>query len=537
MTVNTSIAAAWINSGASVDRPSTLPNVKAGNTKAPAVETKNPEPKPENNKSISTDREAKPTEPIARKEKPDPIREDDKKTTKDESNDESTLEMMVVQLAPVPDQIETALDASVASDPVRTVMEAVKTDQSSQSQGTQQVVANESASQKGSKSSSTDEASGFETNLAKAQEGTEIAPEVVLNELNVTQMKGDDDEQIVVAESTQSTRTEEVATESEGVVQTKKSDHQEASEQSHVSTTKSTNDVDDTKQAQSSGQRGGGGGDDDGKGHNNAGNTRGLMQHGTKQTGNSNTGGTANKTKGNGAKKAADCDDSVSARKGNALDIKEWVTRNIKEKQTDKVMVDEGEEIPDIKAADPITTKEPAEATKQTETPISVNESSTSKSQGPLSTNAKLDTTAIQKQLVDRIDKMLEHRRNGRMVIHMEPRELGSLTVTIRTLGQKVDLDILASNDNVRENLKSNQNQLQNQIESKGYTVKSLDIQSSLADANQSQSGQGKETMNRQDFERVQHLTQATMVNASAVVNSSSAAASWYASSGMDLTI
>ena len=116
------------------------------------------------------------------------------------------------------------------------------------------------------------------------------------------------------------------------------------------------------------------------------------------------------------------------------------------------------------------------------------------------------DRELMMKQLTDRIDSMLENRKSGRMVIHLEPRELGTITLAIRTFGMKVDLDILASNDQVRQNLQESRPHLAHQVESKGYTLGQVDFNQTQMNANTNQSHGQQDTLNREDFQRLANL-------------------------------
>ena len=137
--------------------------------------------------------------------------------------------------------------------------------------------------------------------------------------------------------------------------------------------------------------------------------------------------------------------------------------------------------------------------TDQTRTEVTKSEPTTSKSKTP-------DREMILKQLTDRIDSMLENRKSGRMVIHLEPRELGTITMAIRTLGTKVDLDILASHDQVRQNLQESRPHLAHQVESKGYTLGQVDFNQTQMNANTNQSHGQQESLNREDFQRMANL-------------------------------
>ncbi len=112
----------------------------------------------------------------------------------------------------------------------------------------------------------------------------------------------------------------------------------------------------------------------------------------------------------------------------------------------------------------------------------------------------------IVKQVSDRLDQVLASRRNGSIVVHLEPRELGQITVNIRQFGTRVDAEITTSNAQVRENLESGRQQLVQQVESKGLSLGSLNVNSQDAGMNGGKNPQ--ENLQRQDFERMRNMSE-----------------------------
>ncbi len=554
MTVKPAIAATWMGTGVGQTRQTVQTNSKADSNPKTDADTKTASLKSENNNKISTDREAKSNEPIAQKEKPDPIRKDDDQAKTDRSSEDikrseaiADLTSVLAVILPVPDHVENALEAQSnavskqSDEAVQAVVAASttqSTDRASDATGVQTGKSAQAATGSGATQSTSDAESTsgeFETELNKVAQGTKIVSDEASEELNITNVTGTTDD-AVQASTTLETKASATKTDDQKAENNKSTGTKNQNSESD-NNLKTDNGTNQSGQG-STGQRGGGGESGGGKSSSSTG--HGLMQKGSKQSSSTNGNGNtanANKAKGGNTNKPTDSGDSKRTTAATAADIKEWVTRNIHEKDSETFKVDETERGPshDTPLTGGAAYTEPAEPTQTTDSPIPINESTTQKVQNPVTTNQKIDTADIQKQLVDRIDKMLENRRAGRMVIHMEPRELGSLTVTIRTLGQKVDMDILASNDQVRENLKSNANQLHQHVESRGYTVNSLDIQSSLADANQSHQGPNHEMMNRQDFERVQQFNAAVTSNTAAV--SANVSAAWSPGEGVDLVI
>lgn len=112
----------------------------------------------------------------------------------------------------------------------------------------------------------------------------------------------------------------------------------------------------------------------------------------------------------------------------------------------------------------------------------------------------------IVKQVADRLDQVLSSRRNGSIVVHLEPRELGQITVNIRQFGTRIDAEITTSNAQVRENLESGRQQLVQQVEAKGLSLGSLNVNSQDAGMNGGRNPQ--ENLQRDDFERMRNMSE-----------------------------
>lgn len=103
---------------------------------------------------------------------------------------------------------------------------------------------------------------------------------------------------------------------------------------------------------------------------------------------------------------------------------------------------------------------------------------------------------------VQQAEYFLATRRSGSVVVHLEPRDLGSLTLNIKFSGNTVSADISSDNAAVRENLEAGRTHLVQQVESKGLTLGSLNVNSQDAGSRGGQNP-ADQTFTRQDFEQI----------------------------------
>lgn len=111
----------------------------------------------------------------------------------------------------------------------------------------------------------------------------------------------------------------------------------------------------------------------------------------------------------------------------------------------------------------------------------------------------------IRQAVAERIESLAATRKGGTVRIRLEPHELGTILVTVRSSGNQVHAEIAASNDQVRAGLEASRGQLSQVVESKGITLARLDVGSQPGpDANPGDRPQYQDA--RQDFERHTHL-------------------------------
>ena len=81
------------------------------------------------------------------------------------------------------------------------------------------------------------------------------------------------------------------------------------------------------------------------------------------------------------------------------------------------------------------------------------------------------------RQLSDRILLLATSRRKDAVVVRLEPRDLGVLTITINQAQNQVEATVAASNDQVRAALQQSAPALQQSLETKGLQLASLNIE------------------------------------------------------------
>ncbi|MBS1721910.1 MAG: flagellar hook-length control protein FliK [Armatimonadetes bacterium] len=104
---------------------------------------------------------------------------------------------------------------------------------------------------------------------------------------------------------------------------------------------------------------------------------------------------------------------------------------------------------------------------------------------------------SIRQQIVDRIETMANAHRNGSVKIKLNPDDLGTITLTVRNFGTKIDTSIKASHDDVRAALELNRADLVKNVESRGLSLNSFQV-------GQDAQSQGNASGNRADFTEAQ---------------------------------
>lgn len=103
----------------------------------------------------------------------------------------------------------------------------------------------------------------------------------------------------------------------------------------------------------------------------------------------------------------------------------------------------------------------------------------------------KLEVLPLADRIINEVRKWMEDGNGKKITVRLDPPELGSLSVTVRTIGSRVETTILASNLEVRAWLDNNRNDLVSALAKGGLELGSMNVG---ADARQQSQGQRTDT-------------------------------------------
>lgn len=104
------------------------------------------------------------------------------------------------------------------------------------------------------------------------------------------------------------------------------------------------------------------------------------------------------------------------------------------------------------------------------------------------------------------IHDLAQARNGGQMSIRMTPEDLGTIDVGVKIFGQKIDIDIQATDERVRTNLAVHRQELVQSVESKGLSLGSLNFgQQDSSDAQHQ--ARDERFIDRQDFARAHAMS------------------------------
>jgi flagellar hook-length control protein FliK len=106
----------------------------------------------------------------------------------------------------------------------------------------------------------------------------------------------------------------------------------------------------------------------------------------------------------------------------------------------------------------------------------------------------------VMQQTVDRIEKMAMHRPISVMTVRLMPEDLGAITVQIKTMGNKSEAEITATNERVVQALEANRPQLVQVIEAKGAGLSEMSLRHDASANQQGQQGTKQEAERNQNF-------------------------------------
>ena len=86
-----------------------------------------------------------------------------------------------------------------------------------------------------------------------------------------------------------------------------------------------------------------------------------------------------------------------------------------------------------------------------------------------------VDRVAVVRQVADRIELLAAAPRDG-VTVRLEPRDLGSITLVVKSHGDEVEAHILASNEAVRGALEGSRTQLRDALEARGLNLGAMTV-------------------------------------------------------------
>lgn len=94
----------------------------------------------------------------------------------------------------------------------------------------------------------------------------------------------------------------------------------------------------------------------------------------------------------------------------------------------------------------------------------------------PVTTISNAQTNQVIRQASDRIALLAISRSKEAVTIHLSPPDLGDLTLVVRSAGGKVDADITATNDSVKQALQQHASQLGHSLSQRGLELNSVSV-------------------------------------------------------------
>jgi flagellar hook-length control protein FliK len=88
----------------------------------------------------------------------------------------------------------------------------------------------------------------------------------------------------------------------------------------------------------------------------------------------------------------------------------------------------------------------------------------------------RLDTHNVVRELANRIELMAAAKSQQGVIVHLQPLDLGSITLLVKPESGGVSAEIGASNDQVRQALAQSQPQLSRHLELRGLTVTNVSV-------------------------------------------------------------
>lgn len=125
-------------------------------------------------------------------------------------------------------------------------------------------------------------------------------------------------------------------------------------------------------------------------------------------------------------------------------------------------------------------------------------------------------------EIAEAVMDLIAARRPQTVKVQLNPVELGTIDVSVRTGGGRVDVDLRASHDGVRQGLAANRADLVRTIESGGASVSSMNVGQQLGQDAGQQGHRGGEQATREDFRHAVNLGQVSTNAETLAVSSTS---------------
>jgi len=115
----------------------------------------------------------------------------------------------------------------------------------------------------------------------------------------------------------------------------------------------------------------------------------------------------------------------------------------------------------------------------------------------------------VREAVADTIRDLVEAKRPGQMVLRLQPEDLGTVTVTVKTLGPKVDAEVTASDPQLRSQLAQHRHDLVASVERRGLQMGEFTVGHEQTAWDASQNAGHRQQQNqpmRNDFEQASRL-------------------------------
>ena len=120
----------------------------------------------------------------------------------------------------------------------------------------------------------------------------------------------------------------------------------------------------------------------------------------------------------------------------------------------------------------------------------------------------QVDVNASVRDFADRVEAASLARASRNFTMTLHPPEAGTIEVAVKAAGQVLNIEVVASDNDVQTQLDRNRNEFVQAVEQKGMTVQTFSVSASQVNVNlgQSQQGTAQQQPNAQDFQQAANL-------------------------------